>query len=102
MSFLEIFSLTPVGFSTFRPQRDLIGIKDGVTVFIEHYEFISIFLFNLLPERLFPGHPYLACLVGPSRFGRLCDDGEIGMGTEGAGGISGRLLHKPSLFGLPE
>ena len=30
--------------------EDLIGIKDGVTVFVKHNEFIAIFLFNFFAE----------------------------------------------------
>ena len=43
--------------------EDLIGIKDRITILIEYYEFIAIFLFYLFAELAY------ACLL--SLFGQL-------------------------------
>src|SRR4030042_471092 len=82
--------------------KDLIGVKDCIAVFIKKDQLVAVFLFDLLAKLAYAGllsvliesillvHPGLEC--GGKGHG---DNGQIDMGAEGGGIVAGRALNEP-------
>ena len=89
--------------------KHLIGVKDCVTVFIKKDQLVAVFLSDLLAKLADAGLVFgmLKCILlvhpGLEDSGKgHGDHGEIDMGTEGGGIVSGRTLNEPCLLGLPK
>jgi hypothetical protein len=89
--------------------KNLIGVKDRVAVFIKENQLVAVFLFDLLAKLadagLLSGLLKSILLVHPGLKGGCKghgDHGQIDMGAEGGGIVAGRTLNEPCLLGLPK
>jgi len=89
--------------------KDLVGIKNRVAIFIEEDKLVAVFLFDLFAE--FPDAGLLSLFLpfvllihpGSKNCGEgHSNEGEINMGSESIGVVSSWSLYEPSLLGFPK